>query len=84
MYNFLTVKELLKKLVQAETTPDKGELAAAEVILAELGRSGIDSRIDSWDRTRANIIAQVKSAGHKAALLFACHLDVVGPGEAAW
>ncbi len=78
------MKELLKKLVQAESTPDKGELAAAEVISAELGRSGIDSRIDSWDRTRANIIAQVKSAGHKAALLFACHLDVVGPGEAAW
>jgi succinyl-diaminopimelate desuccinylase len=78
------LKELLKKLVQAETTSDKGELAAAEVISTELGRSGIDSRIDSWDRTRANIIARVKSAGHKAALLFACHLDVVGPGEAAW
>jgi len=78
------MKELLKKLIQAESTPDKGELAAAEVISAELGRSGIDSRIDSWDQTRANIIAQVKSAGHKAALLFACHLDVVGPGEAAW
>ncbi|MHC4172106.1 MAG: M20 family metallopeptidase [Planctomycetota bacterium] len=78
------MKELLKQLVQAETTPAKGELAAAEVISAELGRSGIDSRIDSWDRTRANIIALVKSAGHKAALLFACHLDVVGPGEAAW
>ncbi len=84
MYNCLIVKELLKKLVQADTTPEKGELAAAEIISAELGRSGIDSRIDSWDRTRANIIARVKSAGHKAALLFACHLDVVGPGEAAW
>ncbi|MHC4632026.1 MAG: M20 family metallopeptidase, partial [Planctomycetota bacterium] len=74
----------MKKLIQAESTLEKGELAAAEVISAELGRSGIDSRIDSWDQTRANIIAQVKSAGHKAALLFACHLDVVGPGEAAW
>jgi succinyl-diaminopimelate desuccinylase len=84
LYNCLTVRELLKKLIQAESTPDKGELAAAEVISAELGRSGIDSRIDSWDRTRANIIAQVKSAGTRAALLFACHLDVVGPGEAAW
>jgi len=78
------MKELLKKLIQAESTPQKGELAAAEVISAELSRSGIHSRIDTWDQTRANIIAQVKSAGHKGALIFACHLDVVGPGEAKW
>ncbi|MGB2807503.1 MAG: hypothetical protein WBC22_07175, partial [Sedimentisphaerales bacterium] len=70
----------MKKLIQAQTTADKGELAAAEIISAELGRSGIDSRIDKWDRTRANITAQVKSSGHKGALLFACHLDVVPPG----
>ena len=78
------MKDLLKKLIQAESTPQKGELAAAKVISAELSRSGIDSRIDAWDQTRANIIAQVKSGGHKDALLFACHLDVVGPGEAKW
>ncbi len=80
----LLMKDLLKKLIQAESTPQKGELAAAEVISAELSRSGIDSRIDTWDQTRANIIAQVQSEGHKGALLFACHLDVVGPGEAKW
>ena len=78
------MKKLLSKLIQAQTTADKGELAAAEIISAELGRSGIDSRIDSWDRTRANIIAQVKSSGRKGALLFACHLDVVPAGEANW
>ena len=78
------MKKLLSKLIQAETTADKGELAAAEIISAELGRSGIDSRIDSWDRTRANITAQVKSSGRKGALLFACHLDVVPAGEANW
>ena len=78
------MKELLKKLVQARSTADFGELAAAGLISAEFGRSGIDSRIDSWDQNRANIIAQVSSTGHKGALLFACHLDVVGPGETAW
>lgn len=78
------MKELLKKLIQAETTDEKGELAAAEVISAEFRRSGMDSSIDSWDQTRANIVAHVKSAGRRAGLLFACHLDVVGPGEAAW
>ena len=78
------MKKLLRKLIGAETTAQKGELAAAEIISAELGRSGIDSRIDSWDGTRANITAQVTSAGGKRALLFACHLDVVGAGEASW
>ena len=78
------MKKLLSKLIQAQTTADKGELAAAEIISAELGRSGIDSRIDNWDRTRANITAHVKSSRHKGALLFACHLDVVPPGQASW
>ena len=78
------MKNLLKKLVQAETTADKGELAAAEIISDELGRFGIDSRIDSWDETRANITAHLKSSGHKDALLFACHLDVVPAGDANW
>ena len=84
MYNRWAMKKLLSKLIQAETTADKGELAAAEIISAELGRSGIDSRIDSWDGTRANIISQIKSTGSKGALLFACHLDVVPAGEMNW
>ena len=75
---------MLKKLIQAETTADKGELAAAQVISDELGRSQIESRIDNWDGTRANITARLKSGGNKGALLFACHLDVVPPGETSW
>src|SRR4030042_1802949 len=78
------MKQFLSKLVQAETTNETGELAGAEVICAELGRSGIEAPIDAWDRTRANVWAKVKSDGSRAALLFACHLDVVGPGEAVW
>lgn len=78
------MKELLKNLIQAETTAEKGEISAAEVISAEFSRSGIDSQIDSWDRKRANIVTHIRSTGRKAGLLFACHLDVVGPGEAPW
>ncbi len=78
------MKNLLKKLIQAQTTADKGELAAAEIISDELKRFGIESRIDNWDQTRANITAHVKSSGRKGALLFACHLDVVPPGETCW
>ena len=78
------MKNLLKQLIQAETTADKGELAAAEIISAELSRFGIESRIESWDKTRANITAHVKSSGQKGALLFASHLDVVPAGDANW
>jgi succinyl-diaminopimelate desuccinylase len=78
------MKELLKRLVAAETTAEKGELTAAKVISAELAQYGIDCRIDTWDQSRANVIARTSSHGNKAALLFACHLDVVGPGQASW
>jgi len=78
------MKDVLRKLIQAESTAENGELAAADIISNELWRSGIDSRIDSWDGNRANIIAWIRSGGRKRALLFACHLDVVGPGEADW
>jgi succinyl-diaminopimelate desuccinylase len=84
LYNLCVMKQLLRKLVQAETTAEKGERAGAEVISTDLGQSGINSRIDSWDGNRANIIAQIKSAGRRGTLLFACHLDTVGPGEASW
>lgn len=64
-------------LIRAESTARTGELAAAEIISAELASSAVDCRIDSWGRNRANITARVQSAGRKPPLLFACHLDVV-------
>ena len=78
------MKTLLKELIQAESTPEKGELAAAEVLSASFRQSGVEAHITTWQQNRANVIAHVKSTGRKAGLLFACHLDVVGPGEAAW
>jgi succinyl-diaminopimelate desuccinylase len=78
------MKELLKQLINAESTLEKGELSSAEVLSDEFRKSGIDCRIETWDQTRANIIAQVSSVGSKSSLLFACHLDVVGPGGAKW
>jgi len=78
------MKDLLKKLIQADSTVEKGEIAAAQVIAAEFARAGLDCCVDTWDRNRANVVAHVKSAANKAPLLFACHLDVVGPGEGEW
>jgi succinyl-diaminopimelate desuccinylase len=84
VYNHRVMKELLRKLIQAETTAQKGELAAAEIISDELGRSGIDCQIDSWGQNRANLTAQITSSGQKGGLLFVCHLDVVAAGQEGW
>ena len=83
-YNCPTMKTLLKELIRAESTAENGELAAADVLCSEFRRAGVECRIDSWNLNRANVIARVKSAGRRPGLLFGCHLDVVGPGEAAW
>ncbi|MBN1805674.1 MAG: M20 family metallopeptidase [Sedimentisphaerales bacterium] len=78
------MKEFFKKLINAESTPEKGESASAKVLAEEFGKSGINCRIDSWEKNRANITAELNCDSHKKALLFACHLDVVGPGEERW
>lgn len=57
---------------------------AAEVVATYFRRHGIDCLLDQWDGNRGNVIAHVKTAGARPALLFVCHLDVVGPGEEDW
>jgi len=41
-YNRPTMKTLLKELIRAESTTEKGESAAAEVLRSQFHRSGID------------------------------------------
>ena len=84
MYNGRIVKELLKELVRVDTTAHSGELPAAQIVSDQFARFGMKSRIDTWDENRANVVARTKSSRARAALLFACHLDVVGPGEGKW
>ena len=78
------MKDLLKKLVQADTTADKGEIKAAELIKEDLEKSSVDCEIDIWDQNRANANVHIKSTGEKDALLFVCHIDVVPPGNEKW
>ena len=74
----------MKKLIQAEPTGDKGELAAAKVLADYLSACGVDCRIDKWQERRANLIAHIKSTGQRGALLFCGHLDVVPAGGGEW
>jgi len=78
------MKDLLKQLIQADSTADKGEIAAADVIARGFAKHGIEAQVDRWDTNRANVVAQVRTGGPRPGLLFLCHLDVVGPGEEAW
>ncbi|MHC5077275.1 MAG: M20 family metallopeptidase [Planctomycetota bacterium] len=78
------MKELLKQLIQADTTFQNGELAAAKIIAEYLHPAGIDCCIDCWDKNRANMVGWVKSGSASKTILFACHLDVVPVGEGTW
>ncbi|MHC4293492.1 MAG: M20 family metallopeptidase [Planctomycetota bacterium] len=78
------MKELLKQLIQAETTVQNGELAGAEIISRHLSAIGVDCQIDCWDENRANAAGWVKSGNPEKAILFACHLDVVPTSKSKW
>jgi succinyl-diaminopimelate desuccinylase len=78
------MKELLKKLINAKSTPDTGELDCANVLADFFRAAGIEPNVDVWDGNRANLTAALKSAGQKDALLFVCHLDVVPAEKRGW
>ena len=78
------MKDMLKSLIRAESTDETGELAAAKVIQQWLRVRQIECELSCWDESRANVVVHIKSAGPKPGLLFACHLDVVPPGEGKW
>ncbi|MHC4757419.1 MAG: M20 family metallopeptidase, partial [Planctomycetota bacterium] len=78
------MKDLLKQLIQRETTVQNGELSAARIITQYLSPAGIDCDIDCWDENRANVTGWVKSCNPDKAVLFACHLDVVPADQGSW
>ena len=75
--------DLLKDLIAAESTCDKGELKAARVIAKWLARHGLKADIDQWDGNRANAVAEI-GAGKSQPVIFAFHLDVVPAGKGQW
>jgi succinyl-diaminopimelate desuccinylase len=80
----LQMKELLKKLIDAKSTPDVGEIDCANVLADFFLAAGIKPKVDAWDSNRANLTAGLESTGQKDALLFVSHLDVVPAGRRGW
>jgi len=71
------MKELLKKLIEAKSTTDVGEIECAKVLADFFKKAGLEPKVDIWDKTRANVTVSLKSTGKKPGLLFVSHLDVV-------
>lgn len=78
------VKELLKKLINALSTSDVGELGSANVLKDFFSSCGVSSQVDIWDEDRANFWVHIPGKSGKSALMFASHLDVVPPGREEW
>ena len=72
VYNSAIMKQLLKKLINARSTSQYGELKAANVLADYFSAADIVSSVDIWQQNRANIAAQIKSSRTKPALLFVC------------
>ena len=82
---FADVVALLAALVRVPTVnPPGDELEAARVLHEWLLARGIDSTLDVFDGTRANVVARVKGTGSQPALVLCGHLDVVPAGDAVW
>jgi len=78
------IRELVKRLVRAESTLDDGEKASAETLADYLAGHGFEIDLDVWDENRANLMARLPGRSDAPALLFGAHLDVVPPGDEPW
>ena len=82
---FADVIGLLAMLVRVPTVnPPGDELEAACVLHEWLLTRGIDSTLDVFDGTRANVVARVVGRDSQPALVLCGHLDVVPAADATW
>lgn len=79
-----SMKTLLQKLVQCDSTLVQGELHTAQVLQAYFEEAKIPCQIETWSDNRANCVARIRGQGKRPGLMFLCHLDVVPPGDAVW
>lgn len=78
------VEELLKGLINAESTAESGELETAEILRKFFSDHNIISHLESWQQNRANLTVHLRGNGERPGLLFATHIDVVPPGLIRW
>ena len=76
--------EILKRLVEINSV-NGNELAISKYLAGKLKEHGIDSKIDSFDDNRANLVAEIGSGSNNQVLAFEGHQDTVALGdESKW
>ncbi|MCS6859085.1 MAG: M20 family metallopeptidase, partial [Abditibacteriales bacterium] len=73
---------LLQSLLRLDTTNPPGNEAAAAQLIADWARRwGMEAEVMPVADDRANVLVTVRGSGHRPALLFNGHTDVVPPGD---
>ena len=76
---------LLTECVRTKTVNPPGEEARlAEVLARYFEAEGVDVEVLTLSPGRANLLARLRGAGERPALIFSAHTDTVGPGEMPW
>ena len=76
---------LLQRLIRAASPDPPGdERAVAAVVAAELEGRGLAPTVEEFAPGRFNVIARVRGAGERPALVFSAHMDTLPAGEGAW
>jgi succinyl-diaminopimelate desuccinylase len=83
-YNAVSMRELLKKLIQTAPVDLKGEIPTAHVLQNYLNPFGVETKIDCYSDKNANFISRIRGSRQKKNLLFAGHLDVVPVHQENW
>ena len=80
----LTMKTLLKQLITANSTPEKGELKAARCLEVFFAPFKELCHVSIWDGNRAHFVLKAPGCSDKKTLIFVSHLDVVPAGDVPW
>ena len=76
---------LLTECVRTKTVNPPGEEARLTEVLARYFEAeGVDVEVQTLSPGRANLLAHLRGAGERPALIFSAHTDTVGPGEMPW
>lgn len=80
-----STRELLARLIEADTTNPPGNEARAVAIAAdELRRDNIPYEVTTFAPNRQNLVARLEGDGTEKPLLLLAHIDVVGTSGQTW
>ncbi|HLG20984.1 MAG TPA: M20/M25/M40 family metallo-hydrolase [Bdellovibrionota bacterium] len=80
-----SVRELLRQLVEADTSnPPGNEERAAAIGAKRLKDAGVSADITEFAAGRKNLVARLKGTGDRKPLLLLAHIDVVGAKGQSW